>query len=109
MRDGLDPEEDRPAGKLGRALAANPEARESIGRADGILGVDVRDPGHQALFFGRAALQRIARSGKEQDLNISEIWVDFSTDDVEELIAACIAIKGSSCYGGGSLINPRFN
>ena len=103
-------------GDIVKALATDPEARESIARADVILGIDIRDPGHRALFYGRAALQRIARSGKEQDMNILEVPMDFETDDVEALVAACVAIKGSSCYRASGAhgdetdwIDPSFN
>ena len=118
MARELDPqsEEDLPVGNLIKELATDPEARESIASADVILGIDIRDPGHRTLFFGRAALQRIARSGKEQDMNILEVRVDFETDDVEALVGACVAFKGSSCYRASGAhgdetdwIDPSFN
>ena len=80
------------------------------------MAIDIRDPGHRTLFFGRAALQRIAGSGKEQDMNILEVCVDFETDDVEAPVGACVAIKGSSCYRASGAhgdeaywIDPSFN
>ena len=115
MTSELDPqsEEDLPVGNIIKALATDPEARESIASADVIVGIDIRDPGHRALFFGRAALQRIARSGKEQDMHILEDRVDFETDDVGALVGACVAIKGSSRYRAygdePDRIDPSFN
>jgi hypothetical protein len=99
MRDGeitADPpsEGDPPAGNIRKALATDHAARRSIARADVIIGIDRRDPELGALFFGRVVLERIARSGKEQDMNILEVWVDFETDDVGALVGACVAIKG---------------
>jgi hypothetical protein len=37
------------------------------------------------------------------------IPVDFATDDVETLCAACMSLKGSCCYNGEETINPSFN
>jgi hypothetical protein len=102
-------EGDPPAGNIRKALATDHAARESIAEADVIVGIDVRDPEHQALLFGRVVLERIARSDEDQDLDILEIPVEFETDDPVALVAECVALKGSSCYGDESLVNPMFN
>jgi hypothetical protein len=90
MRDSELAGGDPPAGRIIKVLATDPAARRSIAGADVIIGIDRRAPAHGTLFFGRVVLERTARSGKEQDMHILEVRVDFETDDVEELIAACL-------------------
>jgi hypothetical protein len=93
-----DPQSDDnlPVGNLIKELTADPEARESIASADVIVGINIRDPGHKSLFYGRATLQRIARSDKEPEITVLEVPVDFETDDVEALGAACLVALAKS-------------
>jgi hypothetical protein len=114
MARELDPqsEEDLPVGNLIKKLA-DPEFREKIASADIILGIDVHDEEHQSLFFGRTALESIIRSGRERKMSVFGVGVDFKTNDLEALAAACVVLKGSCCYKGcgddPGMINPRFN
>jgi hypothetical protein len=108
-------DDDLPVGRLIKWLL-DPEAQGSIARAGLILGVNVRDPEQKSLFFGRATLKRIKRSGKEREMHVLEVPVDFETNDLEALVAACVAIKGSCCYRAYGAhgdephrINPSFN
>jgi len=106
------PEPDLPLGNLRHELA-KPEFRKTIADAQVILGVDVRDPKHITPFFGRVVLERIIRSGSTRELIVTEIPLDFETDDIEALGAACLVLKGSCCYrsrddepGKPDMINP---
>jgi hypothetical protein len=80
-------------GELGR-----PELREEIVRAGIIWGVDVRTR-RGSLFFGMATLERCVRTGIAKETHLLTLPIDFGTDDPECLIAACLVLKGSHCYG----------
>jgi hypothetical protein len=101
-----------PQGNLLRALA-NADLRESIKRAGVILGVDVHNPENRSLFFGKRTLAGGIRTGRTKELEVLALPVDFRTDDVEALSAACLALKGSCCYnesdGEPGTIDPALN
>jgi hypothetical protein len=107
-----DPEPDYPPGRLREAIA-RPEVREQIRDAGVIFGTDVHNPGNRSLFFGKANLERILKSGRARATRVTAVPVDFDTDDVEVLVAACITLKGSCCYnasdGEPGMIDPAFN
>lgn len=84
-------------GELTRLL---PDAhfRQEIADADVVLGVDVRDSEYVCVFFGREALEQIVAAGQSQALCVARVPVDFCTNDVEVLCAACVALKGAHCF-----------
>jgi hypothetical protein len=83
-----------------------------IEEAGVIFGVDSRT-GRESLFFGKATLERIVCSGKSKQVAMISIPIDFATNDVEVLCAACLTLKGSHCYqtpdGETDAIQPGLN
>jgi hypothetical protein len=107
-----DPEEILPPGQLMISLA-DPDFRQAIRDAGIVFGVDVLDESNRSLFYGKATLERIARTGKGKGMLVVNVPIDFASDDVEALCAACLTLKGSCCYNGDDdepeMINPDFN
>lgn len=87
----------------------NPDFRRKISRAGVVWGVDVRDPENRSLFFGKPTLERIVKTGKAELVTVVGIPVDYETDDLEVLAAACLTLKGSCCYGESDMIDPGLN
>jgi hypothetical protein len=79
----------------------NPEfnARLALTSADLIFGVDVMSR-HEFLVYGRDALDRIARTGVEEDLRVLAIELDQDegSDELEQLIALVEVVKGKHDY-----------
>jgi hypothetical protein len=94
-----------PPGAL-HAKFADAEYRAKIQGAHIIVGVDSRT-GEKSLFFGRKSLERIVQSGEGKNMIMMHVPVDFETDDVEMLCAACQAIKGSYCYDDADRHGPQ--
>ncbi len=86
-----------------------PDVRQAISDAGVVVGVDVRDPENRSLFFGKATLERIVKSGNGKLMSVARIPVDYETDDLEVLAAACLVLKGSCCYGETEMIDTGFN
>jgi hypothetical protein len=95
-----------------------PEYRVGLEVADIVFGVDIRDPRHKALFYGRVLLERIVKTNEEREAIVIEVPIDFDadSDDVESLAAFCFRVKGSCCYRAHGeprdtpdRINPSFN
>jgi hypothetical protein len=80
-----------------------------IAPADVGIGKDARGTGDWVLFFGLVDMKRSHKAGTTVNLRAAVITVDFATDDVETLCAACMSLKGSCCYYGEETINPSFN
>ena len=95
-----------PRGKLRAFLEEDAGASASIRDADVIFGVDIHHPGEKSLFFGKATLEQIVRTGDGRKALIVNVPVDFDTDDVECLVAACMQIKGSYGYDGEEIVDP---
>lgn len=74
--------------------------RQQIHEADIVQGVDLHDPEHKALFYGRELCELIVASKQRVQVAVLRVMVDFdpSSDDLEALYALCVAIKGSCCY-----------
>jgi hypothetical protein len=105
--------DDVPVGKFHIRLG-DPDYRQRLATAAVVLGVDVRDRSHVALFYGRSLLKRIMKAdepdGGDEEVEIFKAPIDFATDDVEALAAACNVLKGSCCYDPDNpLVNPDFN
>jgi hypothetical protein len=93
------PEVDLPTGTFW-AEVSKPEVRKEIEKAGIIWGVDVRTR-RPSLFFGMELLERGARTGLAEKTHLLRLPIDFATDDPECLVAACLVLKGSHCYGQG--------
>jgi hypothetical protein len=93
------PEDMPPPGTLRRRLA-DPAFRREIQEAGVIFGAD-RRTGKESLFFGKATLERIIRTGQAKQMAALSVTLDYDTDDVECLAGACLALKGSHCYQTG--------
>jgi hypothetical protein len=90
----------------------DPDFKDSIVHADIVVGVGTKDPEYKALFYGRRTMERIAARDESRDVSWLDVPIDFDTDDVEALVAACKKWKGSSCYNHGHQppnIAPEFN
>ena len=74
-------------------------ARESIGAADIIFGVDVAT-GKESLFYDIATLKRVVRRDTGEQAKVLRVPVNFSLqfDDLECLIAMVRDVKGACCY-----------
>jgi hypothetical protein len=79
---------------------ANLAARQTLREADVIIGVDVTS-GHQFPVYGRAAFERIARTGQTEWLRITLVPLNQETGDLERLLAVVQAVKGHHDYQGG--------
>lgn len=110
-RDSERSEGHPPQGTL-HAKLADPAARQAIQDAGVIFGVNSRTGG-ESLFFGKATLERILKTGQGKELPVIKVPVDFRTDDPEVLAAACLTLKGSHCYqiedGEDDPISPGLN
>jgi hypothetical protein len=105
------PDPELPIGELASRLL-DPDFKDSIVQADIVVGVDVKDPEHKALFYGRRTLERIAAGDESREKRGLTVPIDFDTCDVEALVYACKKWKGSSCYNHGHqppYIAPEFN
>jgi hypothetical protein len=95
-----------------RQALQDPASRAKIRDADVILGVDVRT-GDRSLFYGRSALERGVETGEALSARFMIVPLDFATDELEMLVAACVILKGSCCYDaaapGRDLVDPSLN
>ena len=87
-----------PVGPIGLRRMSDSAFRKQIQDADIILGMDSKT-GKDSLFFGKATLERIIKTGKSKEAVLFRCPVNYATDDVEALIALCLTLKGSHCYG----------
>src|SRR5258706_11707666 len=106
MANRIPPSNRVPRGNLRAFLEEDAEASASIRNADVIFGVDVHNSGEKLLFFGKATLEQIVRTGDGRKALIVNVPVDFDTDDVECLVAACMQVKGSCGYNGEEIVDP---
>ena len=66
--------------RLWERLNPDPELRENLKKADVILAVDIHNPENSALFYGERALERIRRTGQEEELFYCQVPIDFSRE-----------------------------
>jgi hypothetical protein len=85
---------------FGRNLDADFDPTDVINAADVILGVS-REDGHEFLMYGRDILERMATSGKEEQVNVLRVEMDQETADLEKLGAIITVLKGHHDYLGG--------
>jgi hypothetical protein len=81
------------------AYLSDPANRSQFLAAGVIFGVNEKS-GTESLFFGKATLERIIRTGHGKMLGVMRVPLDFDTDEPEALGAACKVLKGSCCYKG---------
>ena len=83
---------------FGREVQVNPVTKDLILQADVILGIDVMI-GQEYVVFGKPALQRIAETGRGEDLRILRVGIDEATDDLDKLCGLVMLLRGRFDYG----------
>ena len=78
-----------------------PEGRENLKEADIVFGVDAFT-GDTPLFYGKEMLERVVREEVTENAGIISYLYDSRTDQLELLVAAMIAVKGSCCFRDGN-------
>jgi hypothetical protein len=74
------------------------EQIEELKKTDVILAVDKRDPKRELLFYGRAALEEIEKSGEARKLYILRIPIRFSKKSLKRLAAFITEHRGQCDY-----------
>jgi hypothetical protein len=93
--------ENLPSGELSDKLRNwDIEFKQAIQAADVIWGVDVHDEERRSLFYGKETMELIIASNTAAPVKVLRVPVDFDTDDLDTLAAACNVWKGSCCYHG---------
>lgn len=70
-----------------------PKVREAIQLADIIYGVD-RETGRVWPVWGKTICQAIAKSGITHKVPVFAFKLDFESNELEYLVAACSSVKG---------------
>jgi hypothetical protein len=97
------PDDDKPLprGQL-RDLVKDPALQAEIARADIVVGMHPVTGERSGPFYGIAAMKRIMRRDKAENLYVTTLPVDPATDDIEAACALVQAVKGAHCYGAVS-------
>jgi hypothetical protein len=83
----------------------NEGVREELQRADMIFGHDDAQGGKLILFYGIALLQRMLAEGMTPECRVFNVSYDSRTDQLEWLVAAVSALRGSCCYNDNTSMN----
>jgi hypothetical protein len=83
----------------------NDDVRAELKRADVIFGHDDAQGGELVLFYGIALLHRMLAEGRSPQFRVFNVSYDSRTDQLEWLVAAVRALKGSCCYNDNTSMN----
>jgi len=75
--------------------------RRAIDAADLVFGYDT-NTGVRSMLYGREIAEQIVKTGQAKHLGVIDFSLDFTSRDIDDLLADVVAVKGSHCYERGS-------